>query len=475
MSFLQWEKDKLKLGKITFFKVKSFQGMFVYYFLGIPVWCRTTSISRIIYELKKNKNFDTRSFDKELERIIPPVKTMNSSLYTTRVSVLATELYDNGGHSKCIQDLMNILNDKYTQSIFLTSCSSSWKYAPQIMSYIKKFALVSGKDIGNIRWKKDTINLFYDICNFSPKVIFVFIHPDDVYGTLLLSMIKKYTKIKVYYCPHASHYPNLGISFADIILEGMPSTAYITQKLRKSLKTHVFGMVSKRLQDFPMFTAEEILACRRSLGVSDAEICTMSGGASYKFFDSADTSEYFKVIRQLLDRNQNVKHIIISNFSEKEKTIIENFFEGSKSRNRLIIHSLTPEYELLFSSADVFIDSFPVSAALTMIDLMRLKVPAVVKINKENALLSFHEYQRSNFPYMYDNSQDFLEGTEKLISSKTLREREKDENYRFYLERYEGESCKLRLYNLIDNSDRLEAYYTVLNPKVVYQFKGILE
>ena len=118
---------------------------------------------------------------------------MNSSLYTTRVSVLATELYDNGGHSKCIQDLMNILNDKYTQSIFLTSCSSSWKYAPQIMSYIKKFALVSGKDIGNIRWKKDTINLFYDICNFSPK-LFCFIHPDDVYGTLLLSMIKKLYK-----------------------------------------------------------------------------------------------------------------------------------------------------------------------------------------------------------------------------------------------------------------------------------------
>ena len=165
-------KDKLKIGKITFFKVKSFQGMFIYYFLGIPVWSRTTPISRIIYEFQKNKNFDTRNFDKELERIIPPVKSMDSSPYTTRVSVLATELYDNGGHSKCIQDLMDILNDKYTQSIFLTSYSSSWKYAPQIMSYIKKFALISGKDIGNIRWKKDTINLFYDICNFSPKVIF---------------------------------------------------------------------------------------------------------------------------------------------------------------------------------------------------------------------------------------------------------------------------------------------------------------
>lgn len=473
MSFLQWKKDELKLGKIIFFKVKPFQGKFIYYFLGIPVWRRTTPISRIIYKFQKNKNFDTRNFDKELGSIAPSVKSMDSSPYTTRVSILATELYDNGGHSKCIQDLMNILNDKYTQSIFLTSYSSSWKYAPKIMSYIKKFALISGKDIGNIQWEKNIINLFYDICNFSPKVIFVFIHPDDVYGTLLLSMIKKHTKIKIYYCPHASHYPNLGISFADIILEGMPVTAYVTQKLRKCLKTHVFGMVSKRLQDFPMFTGEEVLACRRSLGVSDAEICTMSGGASYKFFDSADTSEYFKVVRQLLDRNQNVKHIIISNFSEKEKTIIEKVFEGSKNRNRLIIHSLTPDYELLFSCADIFIDSFPVSAALTMIDLMRLKVPAVVKINKENALLSFHEYQRPNFIYMYEDTQDFLEGTEKLISSKTLREREKDENYRFYMKRYEGESCKLHLYDLIDNSDMLELYYTQLNPEIVYQLKGI--
>ena len=87
MSFLQWKKDKLKIGKITFFKVKSFQGMFIYYFLGIPVWSRTTPISRIIYEFQKNKNFDTRNFDKELERIIPPVKSMDSSPYTTRVSV----------------------------------------------------------------------------------------------------------------------------------------------------------------------------------------------------------------------------------------------------------------------------------------------------------------------------------------------------------------------------------------------------
>jgi len=48
-----------------------------------------------------------------------------------------------------------------------------------------------------------------------------------------------------------------------------------------------------------------------------------------------------------------------------------------------------------------------------------------------------------------------------------------DENYQFYLDRYEGESCKLHLYELIDNSDMLELYYTQLNSEIVYQFKGI--
>ena len=163
-----------------------------------------------------------------------------------------------------------------------------------------------------------------------PQKLFLFLFILMIYGTLLLSMIKKYTKIKVYYCPHASHYPNLGISFADIILEGMPVTAYVTQKLRKCLKTHVVGILSKRLKEFPTFTAEEILTCRRSLGVSDVELCTISGGSSYKFFDSSDTSEYFKVIKHYLDRNQNVKHIIISNFSETEKVIIEKFLKALK-------------------------------------------------------------------------------------------------------------------------------------------------
>ena len=74
---------------------------------------------------------------------------------------------------------------------------------------------------------------------------------------------------------------------------------------------------------------------------------------------------------------------------------------------------------------------------------------------------------------MYDNNKDFLRGIEKLLSGKILRKIEMDENYQFYLDRYEGESCKLHLYELIDNSDMLELYYTQLNSEIVYQFKGI--
>ena len=475
MFFLHWEKNKLTiLSKITLFRVKSLHERFVYYFCGIPVWCKVTPLSRIIYEFKKNKNFDTRKFDKELENIAPIVNKMENILYADRVAVLATELSDNGGHSKCIQDLVTILSEKYRQHVFLTNYSQSLKKAPSIMSHIAKYALLDGENIGNLCWRKKIIKLFCEICTFSPKVIFIYIHPDDVYGTMLLSMIKKYTKIKIYYAPHASHYPNLGISFADITLEGMPLTAYITQKMRKCTKTYLIGMISKRQKDFPVFTREEILSCRKKLGLQETELCTMSGGSSYKFFDSHESSEYFNTVKLLLERNYNVKHVVVSNFSNAEKSCIDRIFEKSETRNRLILHPLTKEYELLFCCADVFIDSFPVSGALTMIDLMRLKVPAVVKINRENPLWSFHEYQRPDFPYMFDNNKDFLCGIEELLYNKALREDEKEKNYQFYLKKYEGDACKLRLYELIDNSDRLETYYTVFDSEISDNIKGVI-
>lgn len=475
MPLLYWERYRLKLGRIPLFRERFSKGKLVYYLLEIPVWRKTTLISKIRGKLKENKNFDTRELDAELEAAAPSVTAPANDLHANRVALLATELYDAGGHGKCLRDLMDVLQTKYTQTLFLTSYSSSCKKAPRIVSDIQKYGSIKGYDILRFNYNKKIKEVFYDICDFAPKVLFVWMQPDDAYGTILLSLIKRYTKIKIFYCPHSSHTPNLGISFADLVLEGMPVTAYITQKLRKCSKTYLLGMISKKLEKFPRFSEEEVLACRRRLGVKDSELCTMSGGGNYKFFDAPGVSEYFQTIKCLLERNLNVRHVILANFSKAERKTIETIFDHSEGRNRLVLLPTTPDYELVFSCADVFLDSFPISAALTMIDLMRLEVPAVVKINRENALWSFHEYQRPGSPFMFESAEGFLEGAESLLASKNLREKEIEENYRFYLERYEGNACRARLCELIEHADHLEPYYTVLPPETSYHFKGITQ
>ena len=107
-----------------------------------------------------------------------------------------------------------------------------------------------------------------------------------------------------------------------------------------------------------------------------------------------------------------------------------------------------------------------------MIDLMRLKVPYVVKINCENAHWSFHEYQRTDYPYMFEKNDDLLKGIETLLTDKQECARIIEMNYRHYLETFEGNAVKKRLCEIIDNADHLESFYTgPINGN--YQFKEL--
>ena len=460
------------MGRITLFKVRHSHGKFIYYVCNVPVWISRTELSILIEDIHNNKKFDMREFDHRVECLMPQINLQQICTNPHRTAILATELYDMGGHTKCLRDIVSLLSSNYSQTLFLTQGSISIQNAQNTMENIEKYATISIENIRYIEFKNDITKFFYKIYTFNPKVIFVFIHPDDVYGCLLLAMIKKYTNIKIFYCPHASHCPNLGVSFADLSLEGMPVTAYITQKFRKFKKTHVSGIASKRLHDFPVFTLESVMAKRRELGIQENELCTMSGGAAYKFFDAAG-SEYFLMIRELLKRNPQVKHIVISDFSREQKKIISHIFSDFDDAFRLVILPVNSQYELLFSCADVFIDSFPVSSALTMIDLMRLKVPAVVKINRQNSLWSFHEYQRSDYPYMFETVEEVLEGVEKLLASPEERKRIAETNYRYYLEKYEGEACKEHLVDLVEHAENLETYYDAPIPDGNYQFEGM--
>ena len=107
---------------------------------------------------------------------------------------------------------------------------------------------------------------------------------------------------------------------------------------------------------------------------------------------------------------------------------------------------MTSEYEILFAMADVFIDSFPVGAALTQIELMRLKIPSVVKINTKNPSMSFHEYMPSDYEYMSDKENEIIQFVNMLLDNPTLRKKASQKSHEYYLSKYEGTKNQ-KIYN----------------------------
>ncbi len=452
MKLFGWVNNSFKILGLSIIRLQEKKGKIFIRIFDIPVWSKRTKLSAIIEKIRENKDFDTHLLDAEISSLCPIIDYSKTKPHKNRVGYLVTEIYSSGGHTKCIERQTTALNDTYKQQIFFTKISRSYDIAQEQMLSLSENAIISGENFSFLCWQKKLRNLYSQITKFNPIALFVFINPDDIFGTMTLSLVKKYTDIKIIYCPHASHYPNLGISFADISLEALPTSAYITQHLRHFSKTVFVPMLSKRVEEFPSFTNEEISAKRKELGIEEGDLCTMSGASAYKFFDSTG-SEYFYTIKKLLERNPSVKHIIISNINNKQQVIIDKIFCDSNCKNRLIFIPFSQEYELIFKCADVFIDSFPVSSALTMIDLMRLRVPYVVKINRENSHWSFHEYQMQNFPYMYEKAEELLLGVEKLLSDKKECQRVVTQNYQHYLNSYEGSIVKSRLCEVIEHID----------------------
>ena len=466
-----WKDNKFMVCGLPFLRLKAKEGVLSYKFLGCVLYKTNKSLLSIQYKVDQNKSFDTSAFDKKLEQYAPLVKAKKQITNLHCIAYLITELYDFGGHSKCILEEVKALQDQYEQACFIGQINRTQKCGTKILNRLKELTYVVGKNINPYYYKKGIIEMFDDIVRFNPKVLFVWIHPNDCLMTILLGMLKKHTNIKIFYCPHASHYPNLGVSYADAVLEALPISAYITQKFRKNNKTIFVPMMSKRIEDFPSFTDEEIIGKREEIGVGENDLCTMSGATAYKFFDG-NASEYFQTIKKLLERNRNVKHVILSDFSKAQQKIIDDIFSESEAKSRLIILPFSNKYELFFKCADVFIDSFPVSSALTMIDLMRLKVPYAVKINRENAHFSFHEYQASDYPYMFEKADDLLKGVETLLADKSECNRVTAMNYQHYLETFEGNAVKARLCEIVDNADALESFYT-WSIRGNYQFKEL--
>lgn len=444
-----------------------------YYFCGVRVFKIRDEFSRLQKRFSKNKNFDTHKYDLKVENLAlkyaPKAAYFSEKTMPNRVAFLATRLYNSGGHSKCIDNVAKLLSEDYQTALFLTQKKSCVEEAKTMLAEIAKHTSVVDTDVDSGGAPYKLQSLFKQITEFSPKVLFVYIHTNDVLAAALLALLKKYTNIKIFYSNHSSHKPALGFRFADIILEGMPSTLYFTHKFRKHEKCTLNGLYGGKKENIPSYNLQQVAEERANYGIAADNYFTLSGGASYKFFEGKG-SAYFEMIRFLLIKEPKLIHVIATKLSKQQQELVEGIFKDRQLRKRLIIVPFLEDYLLTFKSCDVYIDSFPVGGALTHIDLMKIQTPTVVKINSNNAVYSFHEYLPADYAYMYEDIDEMVKGIVFLLHNQAERSKATAQLYRHYLKYFEAETAKKRYVKLIENSDNLTAFYDQPNLSNKYNF-----
>ena len=464
MNIFKFENNRFKFCNLTLLRISMKKDVIRIYVLFIPIIKFKNEFSILTNQIKENSNFDMKSFDEKISELITLPQTKLNDFSESKVAYLATELYDVGGHTKCLKSLIQSLENEYNQCLFITRLDSTYNSAKESMHFIEKVSKIYGLNENYLFFNKQVSLLYNQIVNFGAKTLFVFIHPDDITATAVLSLIKRTTNIKIIFFNHASHYPCLGMTFSDLILEGMPSTLKITNEKRHLYNTKIIGLQSLKEGETKYYSKEELTEVRKNFGIKENELMTISGGAAYKFFED-NSSKYFEMIKEILQNKHNLKHIVMINLNKKYKKILDNIFANSEEeKSRLIITPLSSSYEKFFQAADLYIDSFPISSALTQIDLMRLKVATVVKINSEKPEWSFHEYMPHNYSYMFESVEDFKNGIIELLDNPLKRENLINENYNFWLNTYESDCVKkkyIKYINEILDDVKLENFLNI--------------
>ncbi|MBR2392952.1 MAG: hypothetical protein IKB05_00480 [Alphaproteobacteria bacterium] len=353
------------------------------------------------------------------------------------VGFFATMLYKTGGHTPCLVNLLKSISSDVTTYVFLSQLRDTMDAAPGVVTNICDISSIGGITLNHKNFVNDVISLYNQIISNCPRVALVYIHMWDLLFVAVMHLLRQHAGIKIIFFNHASHFPNVGMTISDLILEGMPTTQKKTENERHLHNCKIIGLQSVGAHDTKYYTKSELNAKRLELGIPKNSPLTVSGGTGYKFFD-VDSSPYFEMIRDLLVRNPKLHHMVITNLDEKQWAVVKNLFDRHPDiLNRLHIVPMTPDFDVLFQCADVFIDSFPVSAALTQVDLMRMRVASVVKINRVTPEYSFHEYMPSNYPYMYETVSDMRDGIEFLLGNVVARTKIINSQYEYWLKTYE--------------------------------------
>ena len=439
-----------------------------FHFLSILLY-HATSYNRSLYFAKKAavkyikaKNvFSSKRLERHIERCADKITSGNISKIQGKpaghgIGMLASTIYDVGGHTECLMRLSESLYEEYDLHLFLTNFSGDSRIAAKTKyAYLETILTISEADSEGSDFGKKINQLINAILASEVKILFVYMHMYDVISCAVLSFLVKNSGIKVFFFNHADHTFSLGFEFSHLIIELRKQGQFVTEHYRNKKTTLIplQGVMSKKLRTYSI---EELQTKREELGLSSEDLVSLSGFASYKIFKNKE-SAYLEFIKTLLIREPRLKHILVTEISAKERKILDRTFRGNEHLlKRLIIIDRVADFDLLLQVGDVFIDSFPFGSALVHIDAIRNRRPTIIKKNHDNELYSFYDYLYDGYEYAIDNIDEMLEKTLLLLGDKEKQLSVAERCYAHYLSTYEFEMIKSQYKHLIEEYQPLD-------------------
>lgn len=276
---------------------------------------------------------------------------------------VATEVYNSGGHSRCIERWMQLM-DKQKHSCYLIKQHAA---VPEMLAQLVK---ESGGCLHQTDPALSMVKKAEELRAYASHFQYVVLHTHMNDPVALIAFgSEKFTRPVILF-NHADHIFWLGAGIADYVAD---LAAYRHQEitLRGRGITRA-GVLNIPTENKPFATMEQVQA-RQQLGISPQARIVFASGHPRKF-DPVGTPDFADIICAILNREPGVQ-FFIAGASPKQKLwkkLPPEFRKQVTFTGRL---NYKTEYPVYLSAADLVLDSMPVSGGTAVSDAVKARKP----------------------------------------------------------------------------------------------------
>jgi len=390
---------------------------------------------------KRFLNYDTIIFfiaDKILKKYnIKLEKTKISP--NTNILILCTEIYDSGGHTELILRFSEAFKSCFRMSVLLTALDRSMNKSAPVKSPILKNINPNIVELPiNANYEEKITTALNYILKENITTIIVMMHMYDVVSCAVLGLIKKYTDINIFFVTIGDQYFTLGINHSDTILTRIKNGKIICPHI-KNKKNAVDIPILEATNEINIYSQQKINEEKEKLSIPLENFVTLTGVLAFKIL--ADPEQpYLKLIKNLLIKNPNMTHILLTKLNQNEEKIVKDILGEYFDRVKIIY--FVPNFDFYIQLSDLYIDSFPQGSALTLIDYIKHSKPVVVKIDEKIPIRSFEDYVNKSYEYACKTPEEMYQKICKLIDDKEEYQKLQKKVREYYLENYDINKVK---------------------------------